>query len=116
MNGINKIFIAGSLTVKPVLAKSENGKSFTQLELEMSRFSYNGKGGWFKKTIEHSVLVWGKKAEVCEKVLEVGSPLIVEGFLEKSKENKPLIVAEDVHFLGLRTMSTTDSKEAKNSQ
>ncbi len=102
MNGINKIFIAGNLASKPVVHKSKNGKPFSFLSIATNRFSLV-EGQWNKKTDWHSILVWGKKAEICEKYLEKGFPIAVEGFLETTSEHKTTIVAEDLHFLGLRT-------------
>lgn len=111
MNGINKIFLAGNLGKKPVVHRNKNGKIFSYLQIATNRFSYLD-GTWSKKTLWHSVLVWGQKAEVCEKHLDKGSPLIIEGFLDDSQENKATIIAEDVHFLGLRTIEEErDSKE-----
>ncbi len=108
MTGFNKIFIAGNLGRKPALHKSKNGKSFSFLQIATHRMSYN-EGTWDKKTDWHSVLVWGKKAELCERYLEKGSALAVEGFLENQTDNKTTIIAEDVHFLGLRTKSPENS-------
>lgn len=113
MNGINKIFIAGNLASKPVVYKSKNGKSFSFLTIATHRFSLV-EGQWTKKISWHSILVWGKKAEICEKYLEKGFPLAVEGFLEESPEHKTTIVAEDLHFLGLRTTDTTAPAPQEN--
>lgn len=102
MTGINKIFIAGNLARKPVLHTNKNGKLYSFLSIATNRFSYT-EGQWDKKTHWHSVLVYGKKAEICEKYLEKGEPLAVEGFLDNSQDSRTTIIAEDVHFLGLRT-------------
>lgn len=111
MNGINKIFIAGNLVRKPALHKNKNGKTFSFLKIATNRFSFN-QGNWDKRTDWHSVLVWGKKAELCERFLEKGVPLAVEGFLENSQDKKTLVIAEDVHFLGIRTpLTPTDERE-----
>ena len=71
MNGINKIFLAGNLVRKPVLHKNKNGKPFSFLDIATNRFSLH-EGQWNRRTLWHSVLVWGKKAELCEKYLEKG--------------------------------------------
>ncbi len=102
MNGINKIFLAGNLVKKPVLHKNKNGKIFSFLKIATNRYSYK-EGNWDKKTDWHSVLVWGRKAEMCERFLEKGTPLAVEGFLENGQNEKTMVIAMDVHFLGVRT-------------
>jgi single-strand DNA-binding protein len=111
MTGINKIFIAGNLTKKPLLHTNKNGKVFSFLNIATNRFSYN-EGHWDRKTHWHSVLVWGKKAEICEKYLEKGFPLAVEGFLDSTSESRTTIIAEDVHFLGLRTQCQESGEES----
>ena len=114
MNGINKIFLAGNIVKKPALHKSKNGKPFSFLKIATNRFSYN-EGNWDKKTDWHSVLVWGRKAELCERFLEKGTPLAVEGYLENSQNDKLLVVAEDVHFLGVKTPMDTE-ESTKNEE
>lgn len=113
MNGINKIFIAGNLTTKPVLHKSKNGKPYSFLSIATNRFSLED-GHWNKKTDWHSIIVWGKKAELCEKYLEKGFPLAVEGYLQTTLEHKTAIVAEDLHFLGLRTTPAPETTPQEN--
>lgn len=113
MTGINKIFIAGNLGRKPTLHKSKNGKTFSFLQIATNRMSYSN-GNWDKKTDWHSVLVWGKKAEICERYLEKGAPLAVEGFLENQQDNKSTIIAEDVHFLGLKTKDAEVAPEEES--
>jgi single-strand DNA-binding protein len=115
MNGINKIFLAGNLVRKPVLHKNKNGKVFSFLKIATNRYSYN-EGNWDKKTDWHSILVWGRKAELCERFLDKGTPLAIEGFLENGQNEKTLIIAMDVHFLGARTAVTTESEAAGESE
>lgn len=112
MNGINKIFLAGNLVRKPKLHKNKNGKVFSFLKIATNRFSYN-EGNWDKKTDWHSILVWGRKAELCERFLDKGTPLAIEGFLENGKDDKTLVVAMDVHFLGVRTAEVAENVESE---
>ncbi len=107
MNGINKIFLAGNLVKKPALHKNKNGKTFSFLKIATNRYSYN-EGNWDKKTDWHSVLVWGRKAELCERFLEKGTPLAIEGFLDNGQNDKTLVIAMDVHFLGARTSENSE--------
>jgi single-strand DNA-binding protein len=111
MTGINKIFIAGNLANKPQLQTNKNGQVFSFLNIATNRFSYI-EGQWNKRTHWHSVLVWGKRAEICEKYLEKGFPLAVEGFLDSTTENNTTIIAEDIHFLGLRTSLKDRAEES----
>jgi single-strand DNA-binding protein len=98
---MRNLFVAGNLEAKPVLRKNEAGRAFTTLVLATNRFSYR-KGQWDRAYCWQTVLVWGPDAETCEKHLEKGSPLAVEGQWDARKN---LLIAETVHFLGLRAVS-----------
>ncbi len=115
MNGINKIFLAGNLVRKPKLHTNKNGKVFSFLKIATNRYSYN-EGNWDKKTDWHSILVWGRKAELCERFLDKGTPLAVEGFLENGKDDKTLVVAMDVHFLGVRTAEVAINADPEDTE
>ncbi len=115
MNGINKIFLAGNLVKKPNLHTNKNGKVFSFLKIATNRYSYN-QGNWDKKTDWHSVLVWGRKAELCERFLEKGTPIAIEGFLDNGQNDKTLVIAADVHFLGVRTAEANETASPEDSE
>lgn len=102
MRKTQKIFIAGNVGRKPNLKKNRRGRPFLILTLVTNRFSLV-EGHWHKVADNHTVIVWDGKAELCEKYLEIGFSLAVEGHIEITDEGRPMIVAEDLHFLGLRT-------------
>ena len=93
-----KIFIAGNLANKPLLEKSEGGEPFTYLTLTTNRFSWV-RGHWDRATDWHFVLVRGSSAEASHRYLEIGFPLAIDGYLAKN-----IVIAEEVHFLGLRNI------------
>jgi len=93
-----KVFIAGNLANRPLLEKSETGEAFTYLTLTTNRFSWM-RGHWMRVTDWHFVLVRGPSAEASHRHLEIGFPLAIDGYLAKN-----VVIAEEVHFLGLRNI------------
>lgn len=109
-----KIFIAGNVVAKPQLAKGSWGTA-AHFAVSINRFSFE-KGLWNQRVETHSILVWGKKAEICYKYLDNGFPIAIEGIFEHHHETRSLIIAADVHFLGLRTMSPEPPENSKNGE
>lgn len=99
MNGFHRIFLAGNLGKKPLVKKNSQGKAYTFLSVATHRMSLVD-GSWNKRTLWHSVLVLGQKAQLCEKYLHKGSALAVEGFMEPQEDKTQRIIAQEVHFLG----------------
>lgn len=101
----SKIFIAGNVVHKPTLRKNRRGRPFVVVTVCTNRFSLI-EGHWYKMTDKHTVMAWDNNAQLCEKYLEIGGSLAVDGYIEVAEAGKPMIIAENLHFLGLRT--TTD--------
>ncbi len=96
------IFIAGSVARKPCLRMNRRGRSFVIITICTNRFSLV-EGHWHKVTDRQTVLAWDEHAQLCKKYLEVGGVIAVDGYIELNDAGKPVIVAENLHFLGLRT-------------
>lgn len=107
MVALNKVLIAGRLTRKPELRKTPNGISVTDLLIALNR-EYVTLGGEKQQEVCFvDVVVWGKQAEVCAQVLDISSPVLVEGRLQLDvwfakdgdKRCKLRVAAERVQFL-----------------
>ena len=107
MVALNKVLIAGRLTRKPELRKTPNGISVTDLLIALNR-EYVTLGGEKQQEVCFvDVVVWGKQAESCAQVLDISSPVLVEGRLqldvwyakEGDKRCKLRVAAERVQFL-----------------
>lgn len=108
MGSMNKVYLIGRVTKDLELKMTPGGVAVLDLRLAVDD-SYKGKDGQsVEKTIFLDVSVWGKLAEVCEKYLSKGSPVLVEGKLEMNewqtpegeKRSKLRVRANDVQFLG----------------
>jgi single-strand DNA-binding protein len=106
MNGVNKVILVGTLGHDPAPNTSREGKDYTSLSLATNRYWRNKNGDLERRTDWHRVMVWGKKATLCQEYLKKGAPVAVEGFLssfEVEEDGKrrwiTSVTASDVEFL-----------------
>lgn len=101
---INKVQILGNVTQKPEIKSTKGGTAVTQISVATSR-SYKVKDSdeWKKEPEFHSVVLWGKMAEMAGERFEKGTRILVEGRLatrswEKDgvKHYKTEVIATDV--------------------
>lgn len=90
MSGMNKVYLMGHLGSDPKLSISKKGKEFTRLNVATNKSYRNAEGLWDSKTEWHSVMVWGKRGELCTQRLKKGSKVMIEGALHsyESKDEK----------------------------
>ncbi len=80
MNALkNKVQLIGNLGAAPEIKNIDGGKKLARFSIATSESYKNAKGERIKDTQWHSVIAWGKTAEVCEKYLAKGSEVAVEG-------------------------------------
>lgn len=117
----NLVILIGNLGDKPKLNQANNGTA-------VANFSVATTENWMKdgqkesKTTWHRVNVWGKQAENCEKYLDKGSKVYIEGKIdnrsyEKDGEKKYVteIVAREVKFLNTNKETNDALKQAHDS-
>ena len=105
MAGVNKVILVGNLGAKPELRHTGGGTPVTELRLATAERRKDG-DNWVEHTEWHSVIVWSKQAENCERYLDKGSQVYVEGRLQTrsweqdgQKRYKTEVVANTVQFL-----------------
>jgi single-strand DNA-binding protein len=80
---LNKVFIFGNLTRDPELRQTASGQSVCTLGVATNSFFTDKKTGQKQKKTEfHSVVVWGRQAEVASQFLRKGSSVLIEGRLQ----------------------------------
>jgi len=103
---INKVILIGNLTQNVDFRVLNNGQSVARLTLATNRVFTNKSGEKKEETEYHSIIAWGKLAELCNKFLEKGRMIYVEGRLKTrtyenqqgQKINKTEIIAEVIKF------------------
>ena len=77
----NKVQLIGNLGADPDVKVTEAGKKWVRLSMATSDNYRNAKGEKVTETQWHSIVAWGKNAELAEKYLVKGSNLAIEGKL-----------------------------------
>lgn len=79
---INRVIISGRLTRDPELRYTPSGKAVCNLSLAFNRRYKDASGQWQDDTTYINVVCWMKIAELVNRYLHRGSPVLVEGRLE----------------------------------
>jgi single-strand DNA-binding protein len=79
---LNKVFILGNVTRDPELRQIPSGQSVTTFGVATNSF-YTDKSGQKQKRVEfHTVVAWGRQAEIASQFLKKGGLVMVEGRLQ----------------------------------
>ncbi len=103
----NKVLLMGNLTRDPELRYIPSGQAVCSFSVAVNR-TYMSQSGEKKEEVSFiRVVVWAKRAEVCNEYLKKGSPVFVEGRLQSrsweaqdgSKRSTIEVIAQNVQFL-----------------
>ena len=117
MSSVNKVIIIGNLTRKPELRQTQSQTSVTTLSIATNDRRKNSSGEYENVAEYHDVVVFGRTAENCEKYLDKGRQVYVEGKLQTRKytdkegndRRKTEILAGQVVFLSARNTNSDSS-------
>lgn len=84
LNSLNRVILMGRLGQKPEIRVLPQGdRSVAHFSLATNERVFNPSTNESKDRTEwHKIVVWGKLAEFCEKYLDKGKQIIVEGKLQ----------------------------------
>lgn len=107
MIGLNKVFLMGYVGNDPEISTSHKGHRYAKLRLATRRSRFDPETQERREeTVWHTVFVFGRSGENCEKYLKRGNPVLIEGHLSNysvdeggQKRWKSAITAERVEFL-----------------
>ena len=88
MNGINAVFLLGTLGRDPELRFIQSGKAVTNLSLATSEQWTDAGGQKHENTQWHDVTIWGKQAETACTYLQKGSNVCIQGRMKTDKYEK----------------------------
>ena len=108
MASVNKAIILGNLGKDPELRNTQGGKAVATLRIATNEVWTDQSGERKERTEWHTVVVWGRQAENCNKYLKKGRSVYVEGRLQTRKwqdkegadRYSTEIVADRVQFVG----------------
>lgn len=110
MASVNKVILIGRLGMAPELSYTPSNIAKARLRMATDRVWTGQDGQRQEKTDWHTVIVWRKDAENCERYLQKGSQVYVEGRIETrewqdkdgQKRYTTEIIGDRVMFLGGR--------------
>ena len=102
---LNKVILAGNLTRSPELRYTPNGTAVANFGMATNR-AWTDEGGQRQEEVEyHSIVVFGRRAEIAAEYLTRGSLALLEGRLQTKsweqdgiKRYRTEIIAERVQF------------------
>ncbi|TSD04855.1 MAG: single-strand DNA-binding protein [Parcubacteria group bacterium Greene0714_36] len=112
---LNKVFILGNLTRDPELRQTPSGAAVCSFGVATNR-RYTDKQGQKQEQVEfHSIVAWGRQAEIITQYLHKGSSILVEGRLQTrswqdpqgAKHYKTEVIADQIQ-LGPKSQSRGD--------
>ncbi len=107
MASLNAVHLLGNLTRDVELRFISDGNPVANFSIAINR-SYKTKSGEKKEDVTFvKIVVWGRRAEVCNEWLRKGSPVLIEGRLQTrswetqtgEKRSVLEVVANNVQFL-----------------
>ncbi len=110
---LNKVILIGRLTNDPDLRSTPSGQSVATLSMATNRVWFDQNRQKKEETEFHSVVVWGRQAELASQFLKKGALAYVEGRLRTrswtdnsgNKRKTTEVIAEKIQF-GPRTQNT----------
>jgi single-strand DNA-binding protein len=120
MKSVNRVTLLGHLVADPQIKTTKSGKQVANFAVATNNewFDHNGE---LQRSVDfHRVVAWESLANVTEKFLEKGSPILLEGRItnrsyeskDKSKIYVTEVVVNNLHLLKWKQESNTvESKE-----
>ncbi len=104
----NKVLLIGNVGQEPTITKLDNGKKVARISLATNENYKNSKGEKQTDTNWHTIVAWGKAADIIEKYVDKGKEIAIEGKLtSRSYEDKDgarryvtEVVASEILLLG----------------
>ncbi len=79
---LNKVLLVGRVTAQPELRKTPGGQSVTTFSIATNRV-WNDKNGARQEDTEfHTIVSWGRQAEIASQFLTKGAMVLIEGRLQ----------------------------------
>ena len=104
----NRVQLIGNVGQEPTITNLESGKKVARLSLATNENFKNSNGEKQTDTNWHTIVAWGKTAEIIEKYVSKGKEIAIEGKLtsrsyetkEGEKRYVTEVIANEVVLLG----------------
>jgi len=82
MTSVNKVILIGNLGQDPTLRYPGSGSAVCNMRVATNETYTNSDGERVDQTEWHTVVAWGRLAEICSEYLKTGSQVYFEGSLQ----------------------------------
>lgn len=114
---LNKVILIGNLAADPELRSTSTGKQVCNFRIATNRIWKDASGQQQKETEFHTIVAWGKLAEIASRYLTKGALAMVEGRLRTrswqdasgNKKYRTEIVAEGLQLGPKRQPSSSSA-------
>ncbi len=104
----NKVNLIGNVGIEPIITDLESGKKVARISLATNESYKNSNGEKVTDTQWHTLVAWGKTAEIVEKYVNKGKEIAIEGKLtsrsyddkEGNKRYVSEVIVSEVLLLG----------------
>ena len=104
----NNVKLIGNVGAEPSITNLDNGKKVARLSLATNETFKNSKGEKQTETNWHTLIAWGKAAEIVEKYVTKGKEIAIDGKLtsrsyenkEGEKRNVTEVIVQEILLLG----------------
>ena len=104
----NSVKLVGNVGAEPSITNLDNGKKVARLSLATNETFKNSKGEKQTETNWHTLIAWGKAAEIVEKYVTKGKEIAIDGKLtsrsyenkEGEKRNVTEVIVQEILLLG----------------
>ncbi len=86
-NMVNRVQLIGRLGMNPEIRKFDNGTTMSRMSLATDAGHRDNQGNFVKDTHWHTIVAWGKMADLTEKLLEKGNEVAITGKLVNRSYN-----------------------------
>ena len=116
---LNKVIIVGNAVDAPEMRTTQSGQQVANLRVATNRMWKDTQGQRQKSSEFHSVVLWGRLAEIASQYLQKGSLVLIEGRLQTrswedssgQKKYRTEIVAESMQLGPRGTGGTAETSQ-----
>jgi len=123
MASLNKVMLIGRLGQDPEIRYTQSGNAVANLNIATNDYWTDKKGEKQERTEWHSLVLWGKLADLAQSYLKKGSQLYIEGRIQTrdwendqgQKQYKTEVVVTTMQFLDTKITENSISSENSTS-
>tara|TARA_B100001250_G_C19577348_1_gene690378 strand:+ start:199 stop:666 length:468 start_codon:yes stop_codon:yes gene_type:complete len=124
MASLNKVMLIGRLGQDPEIRYTQSGSAVANVNIATNDYWTDKKGEKQERTEWHSLVLWGKLADLAQSYLKKGSQIYIEGRIQtrdwedeqSQKHYKTEIVVTTIQFLDTKMSENITPQEYSSTQ